>query len=211
VDFLALCADLRLDRPRFRYRRETLLRQTVAEKLCAASRLLPEGVQFNVIEGWRAPHIQARMYRATWNWWRERRPTWSEATLRRVVNRFTAPTDDPRVPPPHTTGAALDVMLVGAAGEPMDLCAPYDPFDPRGFSFDATGLSPTARESRRMLREALETVGITNYPSEYWHWSYGDQGWAYRGNHLHALYGAVTPPGWSPAPEDLIDAPLEAI
>ena len=58
VDFLALCPDLLLDRPRFQYRRETLLRRTVAEKLCAAERLLPEGYRFLVIEGWRPPHIQ---------------------------------------------------------------------------------------------------------------------------------------------------------
>jgi D-alanyl-D-alanine dipeptidase len=211
VDFLALCPDLRLDRPRFRYRRETLLRRMVAEKLCAASRLLPDGVRFSVIEGWRAPHIQARMYRSTWNWWQAQRPAWSEATLRRVVNRFTAPTDDPRVPPPHTTGGALDVMLVDARDAPLDLCSPYDPFDPRGYPFAAPALSPVARQNRHLLRTALESVGITNYPSEYWHWSYGDQGWAYRGGHPHALYGAVTPVGWSPHPDDLGEEPLERV
>jgi D-alanyl-D-alanine dipeptidase len=211
VDFLALCSDLHLDRPRFRYRRATLLRRTVAEKLCAAAELLPNGVRLNIIEGWRAPHIQARMYRTIWNRWQEQHPDWSEATLRRIVNRFSAPVDDPRAPPPHTTGGAVDLILADATGEPLDLSFPYDAFDPRSYPFAAPGLSEMARRNRDLLRVALEAVNITNYPSEYWHWSYGDQGWAYRGGHPHAVYGAVTPPDWTPDPEELVDAPLEVL
>ena len=67
VDFLQLCPGLLFDRPRFRYRRETLLRRTVAEKLCEAERLLPNGYRLLVVEGWRPPHIQRRMYRAVWD------------------------------------------------------------------------------------------------------------------------------------------------
>jgi D-alanyl-D-alanine dipeptidase len=54
-------------------------------------------------------------------------------------------------------------------------------------------------------------AGITNYPSEYWHWSYGDQGWAYRGGEPNALYGAITPAGWTPAPEDESDEALKFV
>src|SRR5579884_612076 len=65
VNFLELCPDLRLDRPRFNYRRETLLRQSAAERLCRANeRLLRKGLRIQVIEGWRAPLIQRRMYAA---------------------------------------------------------------------------------------------------------------------------------------------------
>ncbi len=210
VDFLALCPDLLLDRPRYRYRRETLLRRSVAERLCRASRLLPDGRRLAVIEGWRAPHIQRRMYLATWDWFKARHPDWSDVTLRRVVNRFSAPPDR-RVPPPHTTGGAVDLMLADEAGAVLDHCSPYDPFDPHSYPFDAPDLSEAARRTRRILAEALCAAGLTNYPSEYWHWSYGDQGWAYRGGHPCALYGAILPPDWTPAPEDLVDAPLEII
>lgn len=209
VDFLSACPPLKLDRPRYRYRRETLLRRTVVEKLCVAVRLLPTGYTLRIIEGWRAPHIQARMYRATWNWWRERHPDWSEAALRRIVNRNSAPVTDPRVPPPHTTGGAFDVMLADMSG-PVDLCSPYDMFDPLSYPFDAPNLSVAARRNRLLLHTTLEAVGITNYHGEYWHWSYGDQGWAYRGGHAQALYAAITPTHWQPWPEELTDDPLEA-
>ena len=208
VDFLQLCPDLLLDRPRFRYRRETMLRQTVAERLCRAERFLPEGYRLAIVEGWRPPHIQRRMYRALWNRFRQAHPDWSEIQLKRVVNRFSAPMND-RVPPPHTTGGAVDLMLADAAGKGLDLSSPYHPFDSRSYSFDAPGLSETARRNRDILANALLSAGLTNYPSEFWHWSYGDQVWAYRSSHPHALYGATTPPGYQPDPADDIDAPLE--
>ena len=58
---------------------------------------------------------------------------------------------------------------------------------------------------------ALVSAGLTNYPSEYWHWSYGDQGWAYRGGLPNAIYGATTPVGWSMDPGDDHEGPLEMI
>src|SRR5207245_224311 len=66
VDFLELCPDLRLDRARFDYRRETKLRLSAAKMLCEANRRLPAGYRLSVVEGWRAPHIQKRMYMAVW-------------------------------------------------------------------------------------------------------------------------------------------------
>lgn len=211
VDFLVVCPELILDRPRYRYRRETLLRRGIAERLCRAARSLPPGYRLAVIEGWRAPHIQRRMYRANWDWWRARRPAWSDAALRRAVNRFTAPPDDPRVPPPHTTGGAVDLMLADASGAALDHCGPYDPFDPRGYPFDAPGLSHAARTTRAILAGALGAAGLSCYPSEYWHWSWGDQGWAYRGGHSRAHYGPILPLNWAPPPDEITDDPLEML
>ena len=214
TDFLSLCPAPLLDRPRYRYRRETLLRQSVAEMLCRADGALrQQGVCLAIIEGWRAPHIQTRMYRATWVWWQERHPEWTEAHLRRVVNRFSAPPHDARVPPPHTTGGAVDLMLADAeTGKALDHASPYDSSDPQSYPFAAPDLSETARRTRFLLRDALEATGLTNYPGEYWHWSYGDQGWAYRGGHDCALYGLTEPPGYVPDPADTgDDRPLELL
>lgn len=208
VDFLEACPRLLFARARFNYRRETVVRCSVAEGLCRAVDALPAGCRLAMIEGWRAPIIQQRMYRAIWLRFKERHPDWTDVMLKRVVNRFSAPMDV-RVPPPHTTGGAIDVMLTDENGQELDHFSPYEPYDPRCAPFAATGLSDTARRTRDILGEALGIGGLTNYPSEFWHWSFGDQGWAYRGGHPHALYAAITPPGWTPAPEDDVDAPLE--
>lgn len=208
VDFLQTCPGLRLDRPRFTYRRETVVRQSVAAMLCDAdARLREKGLRLAIIEGWRAPLIQRRMYAAVTEQFSRRFPDWSPTKLKRVVNQFSAPMD-PRVPPPHTTGGAVDLALTDEAGNPLDLHSPFLLADHASFAFDAPGLSDGARRNRDALAEALLPTGLTNYPSEYWHWSYGDQGWAYRGGHPHALYAAITPEGWEPAPDDVSEAPL---
>ncbi|MDR3691329.1 MAG: M15 family metallopeptidase [Fimbriimonas sp.] len=211
VDFLQLCPDLRQDRPRFNYRRETLLRRTPAEMLRNANQaLMRKGYRIQVIEGWRAPFIQRRMYAAVWQMMSKRHPEWSQTKLKRTVNQFTAPVDTV-VPPPHTTGGAIDVAITDMDGNALDVLSPYVDHDTHGFFFDAPKLSVEARRHRDLLAEALLEQGLTNYPSEYWHWSYGDQGWAYRGGHPCAVYGAVTPDGWTPAPEDVTDEPLRFV
>ena len=208
VDFLKLCTELRLDRPRFNYRRETLLRRTPAEMLRAANLdLIRKGYRIQVVEGWRAPMIQKRMYASAWERFKILHPEWSDTKLRRTVNQFTAPMNS-RVPPPHTTGGAMDLALTDFDGNALDVTSPYQPRDYKGFFFDAPSLTSEARHHRDLLAGALLGQGLTNYPSEYWHWSYGDQGWAYRGSHDNALYGAITPEAWTPAPEDVSDSPL---
>ena len=207
VDFRQACPNILLDRPRFQYRREYLLRKSVAAKLHNATLSLPDGYRIAVIEGWRAPLIQERMYRAVWNIFETRNPEWSRTKLIRTVNRFTAPINK-RVPPPHTTGAAVDVALTDIEGTPMDVCSPFDTKNPHAFLTDVTGLSDLAAANRRILSAALAAGGLTNYPSEYWHWSYGDQGWAYRTGAKAAIYGDITPEGWIAEPADVIDGPL---
>lgn len=207
VDYLALCPKLLRARSRFEYRRESLLRRSVAEMLCKAADALPPGYRLAVHEGWRPLYIQRRMYQTTWERFRQAHPDWSDLALKRVVNRFTAPLD-PRVPPPHTTGGAVDLWLAHDDGSEYDHTSPFERFDRHCFPTLAPGLSPVARENRRILSEALEAGGLTNYPSEYWHFSYGDQGWAYRTGAPHALYGPVVPENWTPDERDAIDAPL---
>jgi zinc D-Ala-D-Ala dipeptidase len=40
---------------------------------------------------------------------------------------------------------------------------------------DPPGLDGRVRHSRGVLAAALHSVGFVNYPTEWWHWSYGDQ------------------------------------
>ncbi len=209
VDVLALSDRIFLDRPRFDYKRETLLRQSVAERFSEAASRLPEGYRFGMVEGWRPPFIQARMFRSTWRLIAEQYPGLSDEELRPIVERYTAPMEE-SVPPPHTTGAAFDLALY-QGDEPVDLTSPFEWRDHHGFAFQVEGLSDEARRNRDILGAAFEPTGITNYPSEYWHWSYGDQGWAYRGGHPYALYASIEPVGWKPEARDAIDAPLEFI
>lgn len=179
--------------PVFAYRRLCLIRESVGRMLAAAAGRLPSGVRLGIVEGWRAPAIQAQMREATRARLAAEHPEWGPAVLARAVDRFSARID-PEAPPPHTTGAAVDVLLVDESGRPLDCVSPYSLLDPRAAPAAARGLSPEARRNRRLLCEAMESAGLTNYRAEWWHWSHGDQGWAYRGGHAVAVYGEVTPP-----------------
>ena len=105
----------------------------------------------------------------------------------------------------------MDVFLWDDRGNVLDMRSPFEGYDPLCFAFDAPGLSDTARKHRDIMATAFDSAGITNYPSEFWHHSYGDQGWAYRGGHPNALYGGIMPADWSPHPEDLIPDPLALV
>jgi D-alanyl-D-alanine dipeptidase len=58
--------------------------------------------------------------------------------------------------------------------------------------FDAPDLGRAARHHRAVLAGALLEVGLVNYPSEWWHWSYGDRYWALTTGRPAAVYGPVS-------------------
>lgn len=207
VDFIEFCPDLAFGAPRFDYRREKLVRKSVAEMLCAANAALPKGLKLAIGEGWRPPHIQHRMYMTAWSRFKEAHPDWSQVKLRRVVNRYVAPVNS-KAPTPHSSGGAVDLNLVTTDGVALDHHSPFKRRDPQGYSFYAPGLTAAARETRDILASVLLPTGMTNYPSEFWHWTYGDQGWAYRGGHPNAIYGPIVPPNYEPDPRDVRDEPL---
>lgn len=118
----------------------------------------------------------------------EKHPEWSKATLNRMLNRMVAPPDDVS-PPPHMTGGAVDVGVRGPDGQGLDFTSPTEGW--AGAPTYYHKLSEKARENRIMLITAMEAAGLTNYLGEWWHWSYGDQGWALRVGNPVAYYGAV--------------------
>ena len=52
-------------------------------------------------------------------------------------------------------------------------------------------ISLEAQKNRSIMSRALSSVGFVNYPTEYWHWSYGDRYWAYHKHKTYAIYGMV--------------------
>ena len=46
-----------------------------------------------------------------------------------------------------------------------------------------------ARHNRNLLARAMGGAGFVNYPTEWWHWSYGDRYWALISKADSAIYG----------------------
>ena len=54
-----------------------------------------------------------------------------------------------------------------------------------------TKVSKPAQENRELLFNVMEAQGFVNYPTEWWHFSYGDRYWAYHQQQDYAIYGSA--------------------
>lgn len=183
VDLREFCPTVILKPGCLPYLRETVARMvnTVQESF-PAGHILSIGTCLRTIEMQRG--IRDNFVREM----RKDHPNWSNSTMNRMLNRMVAPPDDIS-PPPHTTGSALDVGICETDGETLDFHSPTERWE--GAPTFYHKLSDTARSNRLLLIEAMEGAGLTNYLGEWWHWSYGDQGWALRVGNPVAYYGAV--------------------
>ncbi|GGS15036.1 hypothetical protein GCM10010252_63160 [Streptomyces aureoverticillatus] len=121
---------------------------------------------------------------------RRANPHWPDDHLRTQTSRSLAP---PEIGP-HVAGAAVDLTLCTTDGHELDLGTPVDasPEDSAGACCTgAPNISDRARRNRLVLRAALTTAGLVNYPTEWWHWSYGDRYRALLSGAPAALYGPV--------------------
>ncbi|MBS1708336.1 MAG: hypothetical protein JSS65_06385 [Armatimonadetes bacterium] len=164
------------------------LRQTVAEMLEQAAHNLPDGLFLGVVDAWRPFDRQVKIYEMMWRFLHEARPDVSYATARRMVCRFVAPVDQ-KAPPGHCTGAAVDVHLVDAEGKTVDVTSPLERL--QGAPTFAYGLTDEARANRMLMVEAMLEAGFSNCRDEWWHYSYGDAGWAVRSGLDACLYGKI--------------------
>ncbi|PWJ48809.1 D-alanyl-D-alanine dipeptidase [Quadrisphaera granulorum] len=165
-----------------------LLRAGVVERLERAAQLLPPGVRLLVLEGYRSPQRQERGFTRYRETLRALRPDLDEGALRAAASRYISP---PEVAP-HPSGAAIDLTLCDDDGTELDLGCAYDatPEESDGGCFTAApGLPERAAANRRLLVEVLTEAGLVNYPTEWWHWSYGDRYWALKTGAPAALYG----------------------
>ena len=183
--------DLRVAYPELTFRPGCLpfLRESVAAKAYAAHKSMPEGYTLIVSSCLRTIEMQRETQKRIRTDLVEKHPEWTKATLHRMLNRMVAPPDDIS-PPPHTTGGAMDIGVKDAHGKDLDFNSPLEGWWSAAPTF-SPGLSATARHNRLMVVEVMEGVGFTNYVGEWWHWSYGDQGWALRVGSTTAYYGSI--------------------
>lgn len=162
-------------------------RQEVVRRLTIADTSL-EGAALVVVEAYRAPAVQRRFWDHRFDALRQAHPEWSDVECRAETARFVAPPDGH---PPHSTGGAVDVVLVGPDGTELDLGSGLN--QPSPLMATAADVPIQARQWRDRLVGAMERVGFVNYPQEWWHFSYGDQYWAWRTGAPTALYGSAEP------------------
>ncbi len=134
-------------------------------------------------------------------------PAQREALLAEVYTIWAVPSIDPKTPPPHSTGAAIDLTLVDETGHPLDMGGDIDELSPRsqpqyyqhcqGKDKDQATQFKQFQQRRNFLNQVMEAAGFLRHPGEWWHFSKGDQLWAWQQrqketkSHAIACYGKV--------------------
>lgn len=165
-----------------------LVRAGVYERLARAAALLPDGMRLVFVEGYRDPERQRSYFDEYSAELRAGNPGWDEAQVRSAASRYVSPPDNA----PHCAGAAVDLTLADGQGRELDMGCELNasPEESDGACYSgAPNVSTEGRRNRQVLGEALSRVGLVNYPTEWWHWSYGDRYWALMTGAGEALYG----------------------
>jgi zinc D-Ala-D-Ala dipeptidase len=184
------------------------VRRTIAEKLAAinyelqkspvAAALFGGKVELYIDEGYRSPELQLKLYEEVFPYLiSQQHPDWPQAKVLKRRDELSAKPPEQGTPSPHATGAAVDVKLryqdanlqylpgidvdmghgsanTGAAANP-DYFESLEDLDDKQLQ---------ARQNRRVFYWVMkgglngDDTGFVVNPTEWWHWSFGDQMWA---------------------------------
>jgi zinc D-Ala-D-Ala dipeptidase len=113
----------------------------------------------------------------------------------RVYELWAAPSLDKKIPPPHSTGAAVDVTIVDDQGKVLDMGGEIDELSERSqpnyYWSDRDGENQQYHFHRQLLHRIMTKSGFCRHPGEWWHFSLGDQMWAWLHNQANPTANAV--------------------
>ena len=192
-----------------------MLREKLIKRLLVAQNYLQEKhseLCLAVFDAWRPIRVQRFMYEHAINQecfsrglnGLDIKDSCDYKEVLKTVNQFWAePSLDRSTPPPHSTGAAVDLTLAfKTTGESLDMGGEIDFIgsvsSPLYYS-EAAQLDKESSaclwHSRRMLlKDIMSRSGFVQHPNEWWHFSYGDQLWAWSRKIDVAYYGSVNDP-----------------
>lgn len=187
--------------------KELFLRKTIAEKLLKINNKLKKlNLELFIIDAFRPIEVQNYMHdiKAPAQL-KERHPDWSDEIIMEEVNKFWAfggtknGQIDPKSPPPHSTGAATDISIREMdTKEQLNMDAHFDALSDKSFTdyYEMLGMlnnsAKEAQKNRRLLYWLMINEGFVNNPTEWWHFSYGDQMWAKLLDKEKAMYTNLT-------------------
>ena len=179
------------------------VRRSVADRLVRANGWLKSlGLELYVFDAWRPQAIQ-RHFHDVWfpDWLRRHRPELSDAERLEEVERYwAAPSQGENSPSPHSTGGAVDLTLrfIGTR-QPLYMAGMFDDLTENAHTDWLERREPhsmsdqEARSNRRLLYWTMREAGFANNPTEWWHYSHGDQMWARMTGEGAAIYGSCRP------------------
>jgi D-alanyl-D-alanine dipeptidase len=168
------------------------MRKGIYDKLCRAISLLPEGYCFKVFDAWRPFEVQESLYNEYVDKLIKVEGVEVEIAKEKATCFVSKPSKDIRYPAVHSTGGAIDITIVDNNHNELNMGTEFDDFSILA-NTDAFENSDNeeVRRNRRLLYRVMTSVGFTNFPSEWWHYDYGDAFWAAQNGISFALYGGI--------------------
>ncbi len=190
-----------------------VLRQSVVEALEIAQLLLEKlqpGWQLQIYDAYRPLGVQQFMVDYTFDFLLKKgnfspnkvSPQQRQKIWEQVYQMWAPPSTDIRTPPPHSTGAAVDLRIVSIKDELLiDMGGEIDELSERSrpnFYIKSEKLDEQQyHRHRQLLDQVMSHAGFLRHPTEWWHFSLGDQMWAWLTNQKYpqeakqAKYGRV--------------------
>jgi len=184
-----------------------LVRQSVLNALIQAQQSLQQQHptwQIQIFDAYRPIPVQQFMVEHTFSCMvRDRRQTEAsltfeerQAILAEVHQFWALPSSNPATPPPHSTGAAVDLTLADQHGHALNLGSEIDECSPRSqphhYQHSTTDPGKCYHHRRQVLYQAMTSAGFQQHPNEWWHFSLGDQFWSW----LQIQNGGQVPQNW---------------
>lgn len=128
-----------------------LLRKVVADSLKSVSdRLKAKGLRLKVFDGYRPHSVQKLM--------------WSKLPDPNYVA-------DPAIGSKHNRGSAVDVTIIDAEGNELDMGTPFDDFTEKA-SPNYTEFPKEILNNRNILKNEMEKSGFNQLDTEWWHFDF---------------------------------------
>lgn len=165
-------------------------RSKVGQMLVSAQKALPDGIKLLIKECYRPLWIQREFFEGYSAYLRKQFPHWDDVTVYDECCKLNAPVEVA----PHSTGGAVDLTLIDSNRNWFEMGTEFnaDPIKTKGATYTlAENISHEARRNRELLSDAMSSVGFVNYPTEWWHWSYGDKYWALLTESEKAIFASI--------------------
>jgi len=177
VDLAKICPRLVIDLGKKRMGREctAFLRKSIATMVCRAKSYLPDDTTFIINDAWRPKYIQEEILKSFYVRFQRQHPGWPDRRTLKEVSKYAAPTEGPTASG-HMTGRAVNLRL-WKNGRKVPMKSKKLSYQENAKTVQPK-LPKYLQQNRKILFNALSKAGLSNYPMEYWHWSYGDIQWA---------------------------------
>lgn len=173
-----------------RMQKPVYLRKGVYDKLkLIIEDVKKDGYQVKLYDAYRTLEDQIKSWEERLEQTRREFPEYTEEQVIGATSLRVAKVEDINNVGGHQTGGAIDITLV-KDGVELDMGTKYEEYNQRTITKNKL-ISKEQKDNRKYLKKKLEKRGFSNFPAEWWHYSYGDRMWAAYTNKKECIYGYI--------------------